>query len=321
LTDRKQRVVLNGQESDINEVTSGVIQGSVLGPVLALMMLDSIDEELKHSSASKYADDNKIYGIVNDIADQANLQSDLDRIGAWANRWGFDLNAEKCSVLQFGPGQKWSFSINGQPLRQSRGERDLGVMIRPDLRWDDQVRSATQRARVAAHSITNSFISKDVKVWSSLFRTFVRPHTEYAMPAWLPHQANHLKMLESVQRWFTCQVPGIGKMDHLTRYQICDLQPIEVRRDRGILIETYKIISGHSATGNGLLREHFHEYGTRGRTNGNLAHIKPSGNVRKYTFAAMAPVLWDAVPPEARNATSVNSFKNLLDSTTFGREL
>jgi len=129
------------------------------------------------------------------------MQDDLDRVGEWAKLWGFDLNADKCCVMQFGGGsEEWQFSMNGKPLRASKVERDLGVMIRADLHWDDQVNSATQKARVAAHSISKAFISNDVKTRTSLFRTFVRPHIEYAMPAWIPHQVNHLKKLESTQR-------------------------------------------------------------------------------------------------------------------------
>ena len=269
---------------------------------------------LRIGRPSKFADDNKIYGIVNDLKDQRLLQDDLDRIGAWANRWGFELNATKCSVIQYGPGPKWSFHINGQPLQQSTVERDLGIMVRADLKWDDQVRAAAQKARLSAHSIAKSFITRDVKVWSSLFRTFVRPHVEYAMPAWLPHQANHLKTLESAQRWFTRQIPGIGHMDHLTRYRMCELQSVETRRDRGVQIQTFKILSGFSMTSRRLLWPLNHNYETRGREIGNLEHIQPHGNVRKFSFAARAPVLWDSVSAEAKNATSINTFKNSLDS-------
>ena len=193
----------------------------------------------------------------------------------------------------------------------------MGVMIRSDLRWDDQVRSATQKARVAAHSIAKAFISKDITVWSDLFRTFVRPHIEYAMPAWLPYQSNHLKTLESMQRWFSRQIPGIGHLDYLERYRICGLQTVEVRRDRGVIIETFKLTTGINSTCDRMIQPHGHNYDTRGRKAGNLSHVKPHGDVRKFSFAARAPILWDAVPFEAKNAVSVNSFKNLLDSMTF----
>ena len=92
---------------------SGVIQGSVLGPILALMMLDSIDDKLTYCAVSKYADDNKLYAVVKDTADQQAVQNDLDRVSQWAKRWGFELNVDKCSIIQFGGGTPWSFSLNG----------------------------------------------------------------------------------------------------------------------------------------------------------------------------------------------------------------
>ena len=90
LSQRVQRVVLNGVASEWIDVRSGVIQGSVLGPLLAIVMLDSIDDELQQCQISKYADDNKVFSIVRDDNDRRRVQADLDRIYHWANRWGFD---------------------------------------------------------------------------------------------------------------------------------------------------------------------------------------------------------------------------------------
>ena len=77
LSDRQQRVVLNGETSEWIDVTSGVIQGSVLGPILALMMLDSIDDELDYCQISKYADDNKLFAMVRNDEDRRRVQCDL----------------------------------------------------------------------------------------------------------------------------------------------------------------------------------------------------------------------------------------------------
>ena len=186
-------------------------------------------------------------------------------------------------------------------------------MVRADLRWDDQVNSATQKARVAAHSIAKAFICKDTKTWANLYRTFVRPHIEYAMPAWIPYQVQHLKKLESVQRWYTRQIPGIGHLDHETRYKLCGLKSMQSRIDRGIAIETFKIVSGLGPS-KGVKLQHFsHSYETRGRTDGNLEHEKPKGDVRKNSFAVRSPIIWDTVIPAVRSTTTVNGFKNSFD--------
>jgi len=94
---------------------------------------------------------------------------------------------------------------------------------------------------------------------------------------------------------------------------VCGLQSVKDRSERGIAIQTYKIVSGLSST-KVQLQPHGHEYETRGRMDGNLDHVKPKGDVRKYSFAARAPIVWDSVDPVARKATTINGFKNAYDS-------
>ena len=142
----------------------------------------------------------------------------------------------------------------------------------------------------------------------------MRPHIEYAMPAWIPHQVNHLKKLESTQRWFTRQIPGISHLDHQSRYNVCGLQSVQARCDRGIAIESFKIISGIGSTNKIQLQPHDHNYETRGRSDGNLEHVKPNSDVRKYSFAVRAPVVWDTVNMAARTSTTINGFKNAYDT-------
>ena len=87
-----------GKWSGWGEVLSGVPQGSVLGPVLFLIFIDDIDEGLR-SSILKFADDTKIYGVVNSWEDRERLQKDLNRLVEWASRWQMKFNEEKCNVM------------------------------------------------------------------------------------------------------------------------------------------------------------------------------------------------------------------------------
>ena len=98
---RSQRVVVNGNFSSWKGVTSGVPQGSVLGPLLFLIFINDIDSSLT-SSISKFADDTKLYREVNDEKDASLLQKDLDRLFTWSQTWQMSFNADKCKVLHFG---------------------------------------------------------------------------------------------------------------------------------------------------------------------------------------------------------------------------
>ena len=86
LSNRKQRVSVNGALSDITDVTSGVPQGSVLGPVLFLLYINDINGNIK-SSIRLFADDSIIYRKLSSKSDHEMLQTDLNQLQTWSDKW------------------------------------------------------------------------------------------------------------------------------------------------------------------------------------------------------------------------------------------
>ena len=103
LSDRMQRTVLNGKCSEWTDVLSGVPQGSVLGPLLFIVFINDIDGVIDmYTMISKFADDTKLFRIVNSDADRAALQADIDKLFKWSCEWNMLFNSSKCSVIHFG---------------------------------------------------------------------------------------------------------------------------------------------------------------------------------------------------------------------------
>ncbi len=105
LSNREQRVVINAIASDWAPVTSGVPQGSVLGPVLFLIYINDIDVRL-NNFISKFADDTKIGNSIITDHDRMRLQEDLRKISEWSQRWDMPFNVNKCHILQVGTRNK-----------------------------------------------------------------------------------------------------------------------------------------------------------------------------------------------------------------------
>ena len=98
LVGRKQRVVVDGAESEECDVASGVPQGSVLGPLFFIIFINDITHGL-HSNIRLFADDALLYQTINDEDDCLKLQEDIDSLVAWADRWCMEFNAKKCNTI------------------------------------------------------------------------------------------------------------------------------------------------------------------------------------------------------------------------------
>ena len=116
LAQRRQRVVIDGSFSKWRSVTSGVPQGSVLGPLLFVIFINDLDEEVE-GWVGKFADDTKVGGVVDSLEGCQKLQRDIDRMQDWAEKWQMDFNADKCVVVHFGRsnGMK-EYNIKGKTL-------------------------------------------------------------------------------------------------------------------------------------------------------------------------------------------------------------
>ena len=138
LNRRKQRVVLNGSESEWIEVTSGVPQGSVLGPILFLIFINDVDECIK-TRIWKFADDAKVVGRVGSKKGIELIKEDLLALVKWCQDWQMVFNVEKCKVMHFGhKNVRTKYEMNGIELTEVKQETDLGVVICDDLKVGSQ---------------------------------------------------------------------------------------------------------------------------------------------------------------------------------------
>src|SRR5215469_7075479 len=95
LTGRRQKVRINGIYSDWNNVISGVPQGYVLRPLLFLIFINDLDENIL-SSLKKFADDTKLYREISSTNDCQTLQEDVDKLIGWSEEFKMLFNVEKC---------------------------------------------------------------------------------------------------------------------------------------------------------------------------------------------------------------------------------
>ena len=312
LKNRRQRVVINGQSSDWIPVTSGVPQGSVLGPLLFIIYINDIDVGL-NNTISKFADDTKIGSAVLTENDRLKLQQDLDKVSKWSEDWNMPFNINKCQLLQVGSlNNKYQYSIMNQQLESAPSVKDLGVIVSQNLKFSQQCIEASKKANKMLGFINRNFTYKSKDIILPLYSSLVRPHLEYAVQFWDPHLSKDIQKLESIQRRATKLIPNLRNKTYEERLRELNLFSLEKRRLRGKLIECFKILRGFTNMEIEGILTIAPELPTRG--NGlKLRGHRVNLDVTKYFYTNDIVDKWNSLPENVVNSTSIDMFKNKLD--------
>ncbi len=273
LTGRTQVVSVMGEKSQQSDVESGVPQGTVLGPPLFNIFIDDLDEAAELIEfLSKFADDTKGMKIVRTDQDREVLQQTLDRLYAWAEQWGMVFNLEKCKIMHVGRNNpKFKYSMGGVELAETEEEKDVGVVIHSSLK------PAQQCARAAATAvlkqISRHFHFRDRHIFLRLYKQYVRPHIEFATPAWSPWLRGDVDCLEKVQQKAVKMVAGLSERTYEGRCAELGLDTLEERRRKQDLTQAFKIIRGMDKTDASSLFK-FRESTARTRQADDALHLE-----------------------------------------------
>ena len=314
LSERQQRVVVNDVLSQWEKVTSGVPQGSVLGPILFIIFINDIHEGI-NSCIKLYADDTKLFRVIKDDNDPKTLQDDIYRLSSWAEKWQLKFHPEKCKILHVGEGNSNYYRLTNTDcdfLPRTQIQKDLGVYIDDKLNFNEHVSRAVTKANQTLGLIRRSFQYLDKETLCLLFKSIVRPLLEYGNTIWHPILKRDIDKIESVQRRATKLVPCLKNLPYAERLKKLDLPSLSYRRNRGDMIETYKYVTKlYDTTNPWLVLDQ--DSVTRGHSH-KLITSRFNTNIRKNSFSNRIVNDWNSLPTHVINATTVNDFKNKLDS-------
>ena len=202
LTCRRQRVVIDGCSSDWLPVTSGVPQGTILGPLLFLIYINDIGKDLS-SNVRLFADDCVLYREISSLCDCTLLQHDINLLHKWTQKWHLVLSTTKCKVMNISLKKKslsFTYTINNVALDWVDTFKYLGVKVHKKLNWGNHISETSSKASRLLNLLRRSMhnCSKDAK--KRAYIALVRPHLEYCSPVWSSHQQKLINTLEKVQQ-------------------------------------------------------------------------------------------------------------------------
>lgn len=204
LKNRYQIININGHRSQRKLVSSGVIQGSILGPLQYTIFINDISQCFKHCRILLFADDLKIFCPVESTSDCEMVQQDLNRFNAYCKENKLQLAHSKCKQISFTRNRNkiiFNYQIDGTQLDRVSSIRDLGITLDEKFTLDQHIDAICTKAYQMLGFVLR--VTKQFKKPSTfilLYESLVRSHLEYASAIWNPLYATYSEKLESIQK-------------------------------------------------------------------------------------------------------------------------
>ena len=321
LANRKQRVVIPGACSDWLPVTAGVPQGSILGPLLFLLYINDIVDNIK-ATIRLFADDTSLYIIVDNPHNTAGqLNTDLQMIHQWATQWLVTFNPTKSESIIFSrklnkPNHPPIF-MNNQPINEVHTHKHLGVFLSSDCQWHDHLAYIKSKAWSRINVMRKFKFKLDRKSLQTMYFSFIRPLLEYADVVWDNCTQYEVNELEKMQNEAARVVTGATKLVSINSlYLETGWEPLASRRKKHKLLVFYNMVNNLSPNYLSSLVP-----STVGNTTtyqlrnaANLHTIRANSQLYYNSFLPSVIRDWNELPDNVRNSPSKMVFKRHLNS-------
>jgi ribonucleases P/MRP protein subunit RPP40 len=235
---RSQAVVVQGFSSNWISISSGIPQGSILGPLLFTVFVMDIAHSFIFSRILLFADDMKILKVISSLSDVHDLQEDLNRFESYCSLNKLELNVSKCFYMTFSRKRSVidiGYKLLNEPLKKVDEVRDLGIIHDSKLTFNTHIDYVVRKASKALGFIMRISVDfRSVKTVKILYCAFVRSHLEYASQVWNPRYSIYAVRIENIQKRF---LRYLDYKAHLTsssyqhRCKRYHFLPLETRRN------------------------------------------------------------------------------------------
>ena len=319
LKDRSQCCIVHGSASDSLPVLSGVPQGSILGPILFILYINDLPS-IVDNTLVLFADDSKCSKAITSPEDCTSLQEDLNNVHSWSQDWKLRFNFSKCEVLSVTRNKNpvtYNYSLGTDNLAQVLSQKDLGVTITNNLKWDTHINNTISKCyRMLGFLRRHSPSSFDPATRKTLYLAYVRSNLDYASELWAPQSIGNISKVESIQRRATKYILKLKYDDPLSyrdRLHKLNLLPLSYQHELKDIIFYFKCRLG-------LVNIPVHQYflnkvpgrTTRNSSASDLLITKCRTKLFQTSYFNRLPKLWNNMPVSLRNCNSFTRFKSHL---------
>ena len=322
LKNRKQTVVVNGFASDERTVLSGVPQGTVLGPLLFIIMINDMPEYIKFCDISSFADDTQVIKSIANNEDSNKIQTDLSNVEKYTKNNNLVLNGGKFTHIRYDPHkilkeENISYKTEEQSIIETKDSvRDLGIIMSSNLNFSDHINSIEIKCRQIIGFVLRTFKTREILPMMTLWKSLILSRLDYCSQLWSPFKSGEVQKLEGLQRTFTSYLNDIKDSNYWDRLKLLNLYSIERRFERYQIIYIWKIIEQKVPSPTNITCTNMES-----RTGRKiLVNHLPNTSCSLQTIIYNSPInkskrLFNILPKELRNITDVstNTFKMYLD--------
>ncbi len=305
LTSRRQLVSINGTQSSLLPVSSGVPQGSILGPLLFLVYINDLPDCVSSAKTYLFADDTKCSQLISSPSDVNLLQADLDRLYQWSVKWSLSFNEQKCIVLQFrkDPSAILSldqpYTLDDKPILVKECHRDLGLLIQQSLNWSKHYNHITAKAYAVLSQLKRTFSPSNSQFTKKrLYLALVHSQITYCSQLWRPMLMGDIIALERTQRRASKFVVGSisTSLNYKARLILLHILPLMYYlelADIMFFVNSYKCQSNRF---NILNYVTISNKNTRSSNKITLCHVRSSTSKSRHFYFNRLPRLWNRLP-------------------------
>ena len=320
LSNRKQLVVLGGCESDVKSVTCGVPQGSVLGPLLFLVYINDLVENLE-CECFLFADDASVFKRLNknNILATNLLNADLRKITTWCQKWLLTINVTKTKSMLFSrkrfPSPALPLYLNNSVIQNVASHKQLGITLSSTLDWSEHISEICTRSlsRIRSWSALKYKLSR--KHLENCMNLFVLPILDYGDIVYNNCSEADKDTLEDVQIAAARVVTGAKcRTSHQLLYSETGWRPLRQRREMHKKCKIYDIVKEHTPGYlTSLLPRNLISatHRTRGSANSNFVPYRCKTESFRKSFFPSSINLYSEIPVNERNQQR-NSFRRKL---------
>ena len=322
LQHRKQRVFIHGKTSQFKELSAGVPQGSVLGPLLFIIFINDIVEEIT-CNIRLFADDTSLSITVEDPESAARIiNEDLNKIHAWATKWLVTFNPTKTKTVTFSTKRVKvdhpPLKFGGTTLEQVQSHKHLGIVLSADCKWKQHVDHICSKAGKALNALRKLKYILDRRTLEQMYDSYIQPLLDYGDTIWCGITQTDQCKIEAIHLEAARIITGAPRgTSHSELYTELFWKPLWHRQKWHVSIQLYKMIKHLTPPylSNMVPRQNNETHGVNLRNANHLRHVAARTNILYNSFLPQSVRHFNSLPNDVKESNTVNEFKRKTKPT------